>query len=319
MKYLSQTFSYLRKNFILSTVVMILPSVVACFLSTPYWEVSFASAFDYKLYRSAGETFRIMFGDSWQYLWPVIVIAVCQVIGASLLMSAIDRHFRTGKLSLKDPLRLLNNSIFPITIGVIVMSVFSIVWRFVLFGLTMLVQATGSVSHMPQLAALAVISIIAIVLFVLHLVIICPMLFWAPTMFIYGYRFRDAAGASFKLITSKKQFMRLFLGLMLPLLPCAVVQMALGYIGAPLWAMRLAGFFVFLYTNVYVTVYTILSFYRISDLDRRDVQFSFPPLNIPTPADDKKSDKPAKKAEGKPAVKQTAQTKENADGGEYEL
>ena len=268
------------------TLVMVVPAVVACFLSTPYWEVSFASAFDYQLYRSAGETFRIMFGDSWQYLWPVIVIAVFQVVAASLVMSAIDRHFRTGKLSLRDPFRLLNNSIFPMAIGVAIMSVFSIIWRFVLFGLVMLVQVIGFSSGMPQLAALAIISIIAIVLFVSHLVIVCPMLYFAPTMVIYGYGFRDAAGTSFKLISSKRRFFKLFLQLMIPLLPCAVIQMALGYIGAPLWAMRLSGFFIFLYTNVYVTVYSILTFYRISELDRRDVKFYFEPLNIE--ADDKK-------------------------------
>ena len=282
MKYMTQTFSYLRRNFLLPTLVMIVPAVVACFLSTPYWEVSFASAFDYKLYRSAGETFRIMFVDSWQYLWPVVVIAVCQVVAASLVMSAIDRHFRTGNLSLKDPLRLLNNSIFPMAIGVALMSVFSVVWRFVLFGLVMLVQVIGHAANMPQIAALAVISIIAIVLFILHLVIVCPMLYFAPTMVIYGYGFRDAAGTSFKLISSKKRFFKLFLQLVLPLLPCAVIQMALGYVGVPLWAMRLAGFLIFLYTNVYVTVYSILTFYRISELDRRDVKFYFEPLNMNT-------------------------------------
>ncbi len=279
MKYLSQTFSYLRKNFLLPTLVMIVPAVVACFLSTPYWEVSFASAFNYDMYRSAGETFRILFGDSWQYFWPVIVIAVFQVVGASLVMSAIDRHFRTGRLSLRNPLRLLNNSIAPMAIGVIVMSVFSIIWRFVLFGLVSLAQGIGSAAHLPQLATLSVISIIAIGMFILHVLIFCPMLYWAPIMFIYGHRFRDAAAASFKLISSKKQFSRLFWQLVIPLLPCAVIQMTLGYVGVPLWAMRLSGFFVFLYTNVYVTVYAILTFYRISDLDRRDVKF-YAPLNI---------------------------------------
>ncbi len=321
MKYLSQTFSYLRKNFLLPTLVMIVPAIVACFLSTPYWEVSFASAFNYDMYRSASETFRILFGDSWQYLWPVVVIAVFQILGASLVMSAIDRHFRTGKLSLRDPLRLLNNSIAPMAKGVIVMSVFSIVWRFVLFGLVSLAQAIGNAANAPQLATLSVISIIAIGMFILHILIFCPMLYWAPIMFIYGHRFRDAAAASFKLISSKKQFSKLFWQLVLPLLPCAVIQMTLGYVGVPLWAMRLSGFFVFLYTNVYVTVYTILTFYRISDLDRRDVKF-YAPLTIPAAADDgKKSEgkgKQSKKAGDKP-VKTVDDVADMHDGGEDEL
>ncbi|MDE6401652.1 MAG: hypothetical protein K2L54_03465, partial [Clostridiales bacterium] len=121
MKYLGQTFAYLKKNFWLPVVAMLIPSIVACFLSTPYWEVSFVAAFDYAPYLPASKTFRILFGDSWQYLWPVVVVAIVQVFGSALVMSAIDRHFRTGRLSLRDPVLMINNSVAPIAMGVAVM------------------------------------------------------------------------------------------------------------------------------------------------------------------------------------------------------
>ena len=100
---------------------MLIPSVVACFLSTPYWEVSFVAAYNYHPYVSVKETFRILFGDSWQYLWPVVLVSALQIVSASLLTSAMDRHFRTGKLSLANPKQLLNNSIFPILHAVLAM------------------------------------------------------------------------------------------------------------------------------------------------------------------------------------------------------
>lgn len=276
VNYLGQTFAYLKKHFLLPVIVMSVPAIAACFLSTPYWEVAFVTAFDYMPYRSASETFRIMFGDSWKFVWPVVIIALLQILGAALVMSAIDRHFRTGRMSLRDPWRLVNNVMFPIAIGVAVMSVLSIVWRFLVFGLVMLVQVSAQAMGLPSGVALAVICAIAACMFVLHVMIITPMLFWAPVMFIYGYKFRDAAASSFKLIAGKKLFRRLFL----PLLFCAGIQLLIGFLGVHPAISHIVGFFVFLFTNVLITVFTMIAFYDISGLDRRDLK---PYHNIPLP------------------------------------
>lgn len=303
MKYLGQTFSYLKKNFWLPVVAMLIPSIAACFLSTPYWEVSFVAAFDYMPFRSASQTFRILFGDSWQYLWPVVIIAILQVVGAALIMSAIDRHFRTGRLSLRDPLRMVNTSIFPMAIGVTVMSVFSIVWRFLLFGLVMLTQVISNALSFSNGATIAIISAIAVILFVLHAMIIMPLLFWSPVMAIYGYRFRDAAATSFKLISGKK----LFLGLLLPMIICAGIQLLIGFLQVHFAIAWVVGFFVFMFTNVYITVYTMISFYDISDLDRRDLK---PYRNIPLPVLARKSETTMQNTEKTSAVTPSPKTDE---------
>ncbi|MDE7164641.1 MAG: hypothetical protein K2O04_04375 [Clostridiales bacterium] len=270
------TFSYLKKHFLLPIVAMLVPAVAACFLYTPYWEMSFVAGFDFQPYRSTGETFIILFSDSWQYVWPVIVVSVLQVFGAAIIMSALDRHFRTGSLSLKSPVRLINISVFPIAIGVVVMSVTAIILRMLMFGLVSLVQVIlGAMSAAPG-AALAVIAALAIGLFILHTIVIIPMLMWAPIMFIYGYKFRDAAALSFKLISGKK----LFWGLFLPMLICAGLQLLMGFLQVHAAIAYLVNFVVFLFTNAYVTVFTMIAFYDISDLDRRDIE---PYKNLPLP------------------------------------
>lgn len=270
------TFSYLKKHFLLPIVAMLVPAVAACFLYTPYWEMSFVAGFDFQPYRSVGATFEILFSDSWQYVWPVLVVSILQVFGAAIIMSALDRHFRTGSLSLKSPVRLINISVFPIAIGVVVMSVTAIILRFLLFGLVSLVQVIlGAMSAAPG-AALALIAAIAIGLFILHTLIIIPMLMWAPIMFIYGYKFRDAAALSFKLISGKKLFWSLFL----PMLICAGLQLLMGFLQVHVAIGCAVSFVVFLFTNVYVTVFTMIAFYEISCLDRRDID---PYKNLPLP------------------------------------
>ena len=305
------TFSYLKKNFMLPVLAMVIPSVAACFLYTPYWEVSFVAAFDFNPYKRTAVTFGILFGDSWQYVWPVVLIAVLQVVGAAVIMSAMDRHFRTGNLSLKSPGRLINISVFPMAIGVALMSVVAIVLRFLMFGLVSLVQAVFAAMSVTPGAALAVIAAIAVGVFFLHVLVLLPMLMWAPVMFIYGYRFRDAAAMSFKLISGKKLFWSLFF----PMLLCAGVQLLLGFLQVHVAIACAVSFIIFMFTNVYTTVYTMIVFYDISDLDRRDIEpykrIMLAPSEGPSAAAEKpeqqeKPDEPkkAKKSSQKPKSKQ---------------
>lgn len=267
VKFIGRTFAYLKKSFWLLAAVIAVPSVAACFLSTPYWEVSFVAAIDNPLMR-VSDTFALIFGDSWHYLWPVIVVSAVQIFASAFAMSAIDRHFRTGRLSLRSPWRLVNNSVFPMFLGVLIMCVISVVLRFVLFGLVTLVQAIAGAAGMISGATLTIIAAIAVGLFVVHVIAITPMLYLTPIMFIYGYKFRDAAGMSFKLIAGKK----IFVGLLLPLTLCAGIQLLVGFIGVHSSITIACNFIVFLVTNVYVIAYVAVTFYEISGLERRDVK-----------------------------------------------
>ena len=297
------TFSYLKKNFLLPVLAMLIPAVAACFLYTPYWEVSFVAAFDADPYRRASETFLILFGDSWQYVWPVILVAVTQVVGAALIVSAMDRHFRTGKLSFKSPWQLINISVFPMAIGVALMSAVSILARLLMFGLVSLVQVTfGAMSAAPGMV-LAVISAIAVGVFFLHVLALLPMLMWTPVMFIYGYKFRDAAAMSYKMIAGKKLFWSLFL----PMLLCAGVQLLVGFLQVHLAIAVAVSFVIFLFTNVYTTVYTMIVFYDISDLDRRDIQpYKLLPVTPSAPVEKAAKTEPQEIAEPKKPKKSGA-------------
>lgn len=315
MNYWAQTFAYLKKHLWLPLVVMLIPAIAACLLSTPYYEVSFVAAFDYDPYRSIGETFAIIFGDSWRHGWRVIVISALQVPASSLLISAVDRHFRTGLLSLKTPARLLNYSVFPIFVSFAVMCLVSIVERFVLFGLVMLVQVIFKAASFGSVAGIAVISAIAVGLFFAHILIITPMLYWAPVMFVYGYRFRDAAAASFKLLTRQK----VQRGIFFPLVICAGLQLLVGFLQVHPAISCTVNFVVFLFTNVYLCVYVILSFYKICKLERRDVlPYENLSLPMPAPASDKVADEKAAKIKNAKNAKnaktvETEKSDNNAD------
>lgn len=288
---------------------MAVPSVAACFLSTPYWEVSFVTGYGFDPFISFGELFGMVFDDYWKYVWPVVLISALQIVASSLIMSAIDRHFRTGKMSLKSPFRLMNMSIVPILLGVLVMCAVGIVWRFVLYGLVSLAQTISAAASFSSTATLVIITVIALVLFYLHVMIIVPMLYWAPLMFVYGYGLRDAASYSFKMIGGKK----VFAGLVIPMFLCAGIQLLTGFLGAHVAVANVVDFVVYLFTNTYVTVYVIVSFYNISELDRRDVVIYTPILQEPVkPAD--KTEKTKAKEKDAASDKADDKTPTDSDG-----
>lgn len=269
---------------------MLIPSVIACLLYEPYREVVFVGAFDYNPYIGVSKTFGVVFGD-WKYVWPAILVSITQIVAVAIIMSAMDTHFRTGRLTLRHPWRLINYSVFPIALGFVLMGLISIALRFLLFGLVMLVQVICRSIGLPSGVALALIAAVAFALFVLHVLIITPMLFWAPIMFVYGYRFRDAAATSFKLISGKK----VFPSLLIPMIVCAGIQLLVRLIGAPYAVACVVSFFVFLVTNVYVTVAIMIAFYDISGLERRDIKpYQAVPLPVPKkpePTPDNNKDK----------------------------
>ncbi len=89
----------------------------------------------------------------------------------------------------------------------------------------------------------------------------------------------------------------------------AGVQLLVGFLQAPTAVAYVVNFFVFLATNVYATVYTVLTFYGISELDRRDIE---PYRNIPLPVLHNKQEK--ENADKQPQKPDNRQASADADG-----
>lgn len=280
MKYFSATIQYLKKHLWAATIILIIPSVFACVFALPFNEVAFIAEFDY---RPFGQTFKLIFDESWRNFWPVIVVTFLQIVCCSFLISVTDRHLRTGTLFLKSPMRMINYSIFPVTVSVILMCAVSVLFRLILLGMVSLVQAIGVTTGLPIAAATVIISIIAFLLFAAHVIATLPMIYWPPIMFLYGYRFRDAAAASFKMISGRSS--KLFVGLFIPMLIGAIIQTIVAFCNLPVWAAAIIGFFVFLIVNGYTTVYAVVSFYELGDLERRDFKPYEKYMSITSPSE----------------------------------
>lgn len=269
MKYFLNAVAYLKKAWWYLILLVLVPSIVAGILSTPFWEVSFLMERGI-VHLTSKELFMLLFGDSWQNAWPVIVIAVVQIIFFSLAVSLTERHFRVGKMSFNHPFRSINNCIWPVALTTGILSVVSILWRFVVYGVTVLISFLGMVMNAPAEMVFVFMCVFALALFVVHLMIITLIVFWPIVMIEYGYGLRDSVVYVFRALNRK--FWKIFLSLLLPVIVFIPVVMVLIWLRLPFYGYCIIWSVFFLALNVYSLAFIMTNSFDLLELERRDIQ-----------------------------------------------
>lgn len=272
MKNVKRTAEYLFRAWWFVLPLVLIPSVASGLLSTPFWEVSFLTSADV-FGMSAKKLFLCLFGDSWESAWPVLIISAVSVLFYSLAIAVVERHFRVGKLSLDHPFKSINTCIWPLAICFIIISLISILWRFVVFGVMALLNLICMESGATKAAAFSVMCIFALILFFVHVLIIMPMLFWAPIMIEYGYGLRDAASSSYRLLSGK--FISTYLQFILPIIIFLPITMVLQWLELPRYVYMLVWSAFFILINSYAISYIMTTAFDLLELDRRDVKRRF--------------------------------------------
>ena len=239
MSYFGRTTKYVLRNFFPILIVALIPSIILGLLvsptSVPAFLVSFVrlrGELPYVVASYPSFFSNYIFGwRTFAYVYPIVLIVLSLIIGGSVIISAIEKHMRVGVMSVKRPLKLLNYSAVPVAITVLAWVILLVLYRFVLFGLALLVNLAAG--HIWGLA-FVLILIAYIGLFVLLLFLSSPIMLWTPCMMIYGYKFGDAATTSFRM--ASKRTWSLFVAQAVPFLLLIAARIILELIFAPLTA-----------------------------------------------------------------------------------
>lgn len=270
MGYIGKTFKYLKKSGWLIALIMLVPSIVAGLLSTPFWELTFVpTIMNQPNGHRAIALFFVLFGDSWKNAWPVIVITTVSILFFSFAFAVISRHFRTGRLSVSRPFKSINLFLAPVSINVLIISLLSIAWRFVVYGIMSLVRVICFSLYASSTTVYILLVFFALVLFVVHIFMLAPMLTWAPLMTEFGYSFRDAASASFRMLG--KNAGKLFIGLLLPLLIPLLATVLLEIFAVAEWIKIIVFCVIYLLIYTYICAYIMVATFDVYQLERRDV------------------------------------------------
>jgi len=265
MKYFLQSVKYMMRNFIPLVMVAVLPAVILGLLvapgGVPTFFVSYASGRGDLPQHFAGYLFN------WRTLAAIALILVIMIVGASIIISAIEKHMRVGVMSVRSPIRLLNHSIIPVAITLVFWTLLLVVFRFLLFGLLLLVNL---IFGNNWVLSFIIMFAVYVGLLVLYLFLSSPLLLWTPCMMIYGYKFGDAASSSFRM--AGKRSRRLFVAQLMPLLIIFGAQIIIDLVFAPLSFPAAApiNIIMCLFLMMYFCSLSAVAYFDLAELGRKD-------------------------------------------------
>ncbi len=189
MTYIAKTFSYIKKSFWVLLLIAVVPAVLLGLFVRPLGFVTFIPDFAVSAINSYADIAWLIFDrHATVYVYPLLLIFVTLTVCMALALSVIEKHFRTGKLMLKAPLRDLNSSLFPMLKTLAFIIAVYMLFKFILSGLVTLLHFLLSGAGHPNTLTVILVSISIIIAFVISIYFSVPIMFWAPLIRIFFCR-----------------------------------------------------------------------------------------------------------------------------------
>ncbi len=201
------------------------------------------------------------------YVLPIALLLV--TVSMSYQVGMVDRHFRTGRLSLRNPLSLMNNCFVPILAAFLILVVIYLLFKIILvcvLSLLTLILGSFKVGEIIIAVAMGAISMVG---FCFLLVAVRPIMFTAANMLVYGYSFKDAFGVTLKLGESADRF-QLNVALLFPFLCYILTGALLTVIGVGVLVQAIVHTIIIALLITYVTTYIMVAMFDLSGIERRD-------------------------------------------------
>ena len=275
MSYIAKTFSYIKKSFWVLLLIAVVPAVLLGLFVRPLGFVTFIPDFAVSAINSYADIAWLIFDrHATVYVYPLLLIFVTLTVCMALALSVIEKHFRTGKLMLKAPLRDLNSSLFPMLKTLAFIIAVYMLFKFILSGLVTLLHFLLSGAGHPNTLTVILVSISIIIAFVISIYFSVPIMFWAPLMLTFGYSFVDALIEAARM--SSKAVWRLFTALIFPLVTVALLQCVFELLPLPIIAMKAIAAVMYLFLIMYISALMPVATFDLSELERRDEKKPYP-------------------------------------------
>lgn len=273
MRFVTETFKYWKKSFFLLALIAAVPAIALGLFFRPLTELTFIGAFAETDIRSIKQVFEAIFEGGYRRIWPLPVAFVALVLSVSLGLSVIEKHFRTGQLRVKAPLKEINNSVFPVLINMLILTGIVILWKLILAGVVALTHFIMQRGGPPGAANIVVTAVFSVGLFVLVCFLAIPIILWTPIMLVYGYSFLDACMASVKLVSGHTG--NLLIGIMLPFTVVTIAEYLLFYLRLPSFVSIIVNCVLYLLLIVYFITFAMTAVFDLSKMERRDVKRAY--------------------------------------------
>ncbi len=269
MKFIRDTFAYLKKSFWLLALICLAPAVTLGFFVKPLASITFVPAYSQTFVRGFRDVFSLVFDiGCLKNIYPPILIFCTLLISLCLSLSVIEKHFRVGKLILKKPFSEINNTFFPVLMVLLLLTAIMILYSFLLISLVSLSHYAICGAGKPNAGAVVAAVVISVVLFVLCFCFASPIIFMIPLSVIYGYSFSDAITAAFELAGKKP--VSVVGGAIFPFAIVLAIEYILSFFTIIRAASIIVSTLMYLFIIVYLSAYVMVVMFSLSDLERRD-------------------------------------------------
>lgn len=271
MKYVKATLKYLFSHFPRLIVISVIPAAFAAFLMEPQGFVVIMGAETLEKVHTFADVFFLVFNRNLILRRPYLIVIglLLFMISISYTMGIVEKHFKVGKLSLKNPFSNINNCFSSVFKAFGLLIIIYIVYKFLLVCVLMLLSLILGGLNLGQVWISVVIGLLSAAGFIGLLILVRPIMFTAATMLVYGYLFKDAFSVALKLGEGKDKTALNF-ALCLPFAVYFVISALLGILGAPYIAVSLVHTVMLSLLVQYVVVYVLIAMFDMSGIERRD-------------------------------------------------
>ncbi len=284
---LKETCKYLKKSFWLLAFVALLPSIGISFFVKPFSSITFLpSLFVGRIDYSFSDIFMMMLtpingASFWGGLIGHTIFFICFGIACIWGVCVTEKHFKTGELSLKVSVHQFTSYLFPVFLALAMWSALYLIAAVAQSGLISLIHYVCGVTP-PSFIYCFLSTIVSLAIFYGVMYCSIHLLFLPLIMVSYGYGWRESFVESLRL--TSQNFKSLMTGFFLPLLIFifADAVLTLGtallskYAGmsaaAKYWIDFIISVVIHTLTIMYLFIYDIVAFYRLSGFERRDIK-----------------------------------------------
>jgi len=273
MKFLRETFIYLKKAFWVAIIVALLPAILFAVFLKPVNILTFLPSYYNTFITGAGDIFSLLFKDfKWDSLLIYPLLLLVMQIYYSVSLAMIEKHMRTGKLTAKKLMYDLNNNFISTFATLLFFVIVYILISILLSSLLTLLHTIISPKVQPKMIECIYATILAFIAFVVLIRSIIDILFWGPVMQVYGYSFKDAIIETSH-ITDKNTF-SIFIGIFVPYLIAALIVILVNYIpvnGAIRSILEFStNLVIYVTLLLYMPAFIMNTLFEVTELERRD-------------------------------------------------
>lgn len=220
--------------------------------------------------RTFYDVFIAVFNENMLTYWYMIPVCfLTMLLGFSYLLNMIEKHFRTGRLTLRHPAAQINNTFTSVLFCLfLVCALYALYSILAVCVISLIITVANYFSLHPALtfvlvAVLYISSLVGIFILFRYILSVCV------TMLVYGYYFKDALSVVMK-VGNRETHTQLNCGSVLPFMTYRLINAVVLLLPLTHIVQAVISAVMMSITLQYTAVFMLVAMFDVSGIERRD-------------------------------------------------